>query len=197
MRREVKLKILMFSELPPDFVLFKQFNISAKNMYENLLALHSVDSCNQEVISVEDIYEITDCLDSLALRKKNGTSMTQTSLPTETLADLQWPPDEEEYVVTLQEDGWSIGSVQSYNTEQDTILVQSLTSLNTRAKDDQGKTYWIYPTEEKLDQYGRKNVLDTRPSISLAKNVKRRDPVFVLYNREVIEALSTQLFNCT
>ena len=191
MRREVKLKKLMFSELPPDFVLFKQFNISAKNMYENLLALHSVDSCNQEVISVEDIYEITDCLDSLALRKKNGTSMTQTSLPTETLADLQWPPDEEEYVVTLQEDGWSIGSVQSYNTEQDTILVQSLTSLNTRAKDDQGKTYWIYPTEEKLDQYGRKNVLDTRPSIFLAKNVKRRDPVFVLYNREVIEALST------
>ena len=149
-------------------------------MYETLLALHSVDSCNQEVISVEDIYEITDCLDSLALRKKNGTSMTQTSLPTETLADLQWPPDEE-YVVTLQEDGWSIGSVQSYNTEQDTILVQSLTSLNSRAKDDQGKTYWIYPTEEKLDQYGRKNVLDTRPSISLAKNVKRRDPVFVLY----------------
>ena len=85
----------------------------------------------------------------------------------------------------------SIGFVQSYNTEQDTILVQSLTSLNTRAKDDQGKTYWIYPTEEKLDQYGRKNVLDTRPSIFLAKNVKRRDPVFVLYNREVIEALST------
>ena len=70
MRREVKLKKLMFSELPADFVFFKQFNISAKNMYENLLGLHSVESCNQEVISVEDIYEITDSLNNLPLGKK-------------------------------------------------------------------------------------------------------------------------------
>ena len=63
MRREVKFKKLVFSELPPDFVLFKQYNITAKQMYQNLLALHSVDNSNQEVISVEDIYEITDSLD--------------------------------------------------------------------------------------------------------------------------------------
>ena len=87
------------------------------------------------------------------------------------------------------------GSVQSYNDEQDAILAQLLTSLNTRAKDDKGKTYWIYPSEEKLDLYKRKNILDIRPSISLAKNIKRRDPVFALCNREVIEALSIQLFD--
>ena len=40
-----------------------------------------------------------------------------------------------------------------------------------------------------------KNILDIRPSISLAKNIKRRDPVFALCNREVIEALSIQLFD--
>ena len=48
MRREIKFKKLIFSDLPPNFVLFKQYNISAKQMYQNLLALHSVDACNQE-----------------------------------------------------------------------------------------------------------------------------------------------------
>ena len=60
LRREIKLKKIMFSELPSDFVYFKQYNISSKQMYENLLALHSVDQCNQEVITVEDVYEATD-----------------------------------------------------------------------------------------------------------------------------------------
>ena len=45
----------MFSEIPSDFVYFKQFNISAKQMYENLLALHAVDPTNQAIIIVEDI----------------------------------------------------------------------------------------------------------------------------------------------
>ena len=74
LRREIKLKKIMFSELPSDFVYFKQYNISSKQMYENLLALHSVDQFNQEVITVEDVYEATDLLDSPAaqsLREKN------------------------------------------------------------------------------------------------------------------------------
>ena len=33
-------------------------------MYENLLALHSVDQCNQEFITVDDVYEATNMLDS-------------------------------------------------------------------------------------------------------------------------------------
>ena len=59
MRREAKFKKAMFSEMPTDFILFKQYNISAKQMYQNLLALHSVDSSHQEVVSVEDIYAVT------------------------------------------------------------------------------------------------------------------------------------------
>ena len=49
-------KRLLFSEMPCDFVYFKQYHISAKLMYENLLALNTVDPSNQEVITVEDIY---------------------------------------------------------------------------------------------------------------------------------------------
>ena len=46
-------------------------------MYENLLALNSVDQCNQEVITVEDVYEATDLLDfpsaqSRTKRKKSA-----------------------------------------------------------------------------------------------------------------------------
>ena len=62
MRREVKFKKLLFSELPSDYPLFKQYNITAKLMYQNLLALHVVDKSNQASISVEDIYEVTECL---------------------------------------------------------------------------------------------------------------------------------------
>ena len=57
-------KKIIFSELPSDFVYFKQCNISSKQMYENLLALHSVDQCNQEFITVDDVYEATNMLDS-------------------------------------------------------------------------------------------------------------------------------------
>ena len=37
--------------MPSGFVYFKQYNITAKQMYENLLALHTVDPSNQEVIT--------------------------------------------------------------------------------------------------------------------------------------------------
>ena len=43
LRREVKLKKALFSKMPSDFVYFKQYNITAKQMYKNLLALHMVD----------------------------------------------------------------------------------------------------------------------------------------------------------
>ena len=67
--------------------------------------------------------------------------------------------------------------------------------IKTRAKDDIGKTYWVYTEDESTDVYERKHVLTLRPSIALAKNVKRKDPVFALLNREVIEAFTKDLFN--
>ena len=74
------------------------------------------------------------------------------------------------------------------------ISVQSLSPLKTRAKDDEGKTYWIYPAEDNVDDYEKKHVLEIRPSVSLAKNIKRKDLVFALLNREIIEALAQKLY---
>ena len=178
LRREIKLKKIMFSELPSDFVYFKQYNISSKQMYENLLALHSVDQFNQEVITVEDVYEATDLLDSPAAQSQTKRKKSAAPTSAESELDFQWPLEEEEFVITLEEDGWNFGSVQSYNQEQDTICVQALTTLKTRAKDDVGKTYRIYPTEEEVDHFEKKHVLEIRPSVTLAKNIKRKDLVF-------------------
>ena len=43
LQREVKFKKVMFSEMPSDFIYFKQYNITAKQMYDNLLAFLTVD----------------------------------------------------------------------------------------------------------------------------------------------------------
>jgi hypothetical protein len=59
MQREMKLKKLIFSELPLDFVLLKQYNISSKQMFSNLLALHTVDPEHEVTISVDDIFKVT------------------------------------------------------------------------------------------------------------------------------------------
>ena len=173
MRREAKLKKTMFSEMPTDFILFKQYNISAKQMYQNLLALHSVDSSHQEVVSVEDIYAVTESLDSLSMQnptKKRSALAPERRAPT---GDVQWPPQEEDFVITLDEGGWGLGSVQSYDPDQDSIQVQLLQTLKTRAKDDKGKTYWVYPDEENVDQFQQKHVLDIR---------------------EIVEAMCCQIF---
>ena len=84
-------------------------------MYQNLLALHSVDACNQEVISVEDIYEITDSLDSLSVGKPQNKS--RTAQEPEEAPDLEWPPQE--------------GSVQAYDQDKDVFNSISHTIKNT------------------------------------------------------------------
>ena len=69
LEKEVEFKKALFSEMPCDFVYFKQYHISAKLMYENLLALNTVDPSNQEVITVEDIYLLVY---SLSISSLNG-----------------------------------------------------------------------------------------------------------------------------
>ena len=95
MRKEIKFKKMVFSELPSDFVLFKQYNISATKMYQNLLALHAVDTANQEIISVEDIYEVTNVLASLpsldATHSSKKTTRPHSVASEEPFADFQWP----------------------------------------------------------------------------------------------------------
>jgi len=199
MRREVKFKKLLFSDLPSDFKLFRQHNISAKVMYQNLLQLHAVDESNQEIISVEDIYEITDTLSSLNIGKQKGKSKNpigpSTTSGVNQIADLEWPPHEEEFVITLDEEGWNLGSVQAYIVESDEIEVQPMEPLQTRAKDDHGKTYWSYTADDNPNSYKKNHILDLRPSVSLAKNIKRKDPVFALLNREMVESVSQSLYS--
>ena len=197
MRKEIKFKKMVFSELPTDFVMFKQYNITASKMFQNLMALHAVDPANQESISVEDIYEVTDALASLpSLHRPKASRKKQSSAQVgqESLADLEWPPQEEEFVVALEADGWRICCVISYDEAHKTITAHQLEPIKTRAKDDYGKTYWIYSAEEKEEVYEKKNILSVRPSVVLAKNIKQKDPVFALINRELIEGVSASLF---
>ena len=199
MRREVKFKKLLFSDLPPDFKLFRQHNISAKIMYQNLLQLHAVDKSNQEIISVEDIYEITETLSTINHGRPKGKSRNPSQVSplsdSNLIADLEWPPHKEEFIITLDEDGWNLGSVQGYKVDADEIEVQLLDPLKTRAKDNQGKTYWIYSANDQSDVYTRNHVLDLLPSVTLAKNIKRKDPVFALLNREMVESVSQSLYS--
>ena len=111
------------------------------------------------------------------------------------IADLEWLPHKEEFIITLDEDGWNLGSVQGYKVDADEIEVQLLDPLKTRAKDNQGKTYWIYSANDQSDVYTRNHVLDLRPSVTLAKNIKRKDPVFALLNRVMVESVSQSLYS--
>ena len=65
-------------------------------------------------------------------------------------------------------------------------------ALKTQAKDDSGKTYWVY-SDMDIDNYKQTSILDMRPSVSLAKNIKRNEPVFSLLNREIIESVTAPL----
>ena len=49
--------------------------------------------------------------------------------------------------------------------------------------------------EEQLENYEKKHTLEIRPSVSLANNIKRKDPVFQLLNREIVEAVCAQFFD--
>ena len=72
------------------------------------------------------------------------------------------PVKEEEFIITTQEDGWNLGSVRSQNQEEDSISVQALFTLKTKVKDDERKTYWIYPNEDDADDFQRKHVFESQ-----------------------------------
>ena len=85
-----------------------------------------------------------------------------------------WPVQEEEFIITIQEDGWNLDSVRSQNQEEDSISVQVLFTLETKVKDDERKTYWIYPNEDVADDFQRKHVFEIKPSVIVAKYVKEK-----------------------
>ena len=76
-------------------------------MYENLLALHSVDQCNQEFITVDDVYEATNMLDSPTAQSQTKRKRSAAALSADPELDFQWLIQEEEFLITLEEDGWN------------------------------------------------------------------------------------------
>ena len=96
------------------------------------------------------------------------------------MSNLQWPPQKEDFIITLGEAGWSLGCTQSYDEDRDVVCVQSLASLKTRAKDDMGKTYWIYPDEKEVNFFEQKNV--------------QKDLVLALLNREIFDSIVGESF---
>ena len=87
------------------------------------------------------------------------------------MTDLEWPPSEEEFV-SLEEGGWRLCSAIAYDEKSNSIKAHLLEPIKTRAKDDTGKTYWIYSKEARVEHLKKKHILTVRPSVSLAKNVK-------------------------
>ena len=47
-----------------------------------------------------------------------------------------WPVKEEEFFITMQEDGWNLESVQWYNQRENSIKGQALSTCKTKEKDD-------------------------------------------------------------
>ena len=77
-------------------------------MYENLLALHTVDPSNQKVITVDNIFVVSESAGTQSASKPAKKSRAPSEEP---LGDFVWPLQEEEFVITLQEDGWNLASV--------------------------------------------------------------------------------------
>ena len=125
MRKEIKVKKLIFSELPNGFVLLKQYNISSTKMYQNLLELHAVDSSNQETLANEDIEEAINVLASNptleCTQSSNKSAKPHLLASEEPFANLEWPPSKEEIFIALLENKWSVCSMISCDEASDTI----------------------------------------------------------------------------
>ena len=67
-----------------------------------MLALHTVDPSDQEVITVEDVYVASQSVGTQSASKQAKRSKVPAEEP---LRDFIWPLQDEEFVITLQEDG--------------------------------------------------------------------------------------------
>ena len=111
------------------------------------------------------------------------------------MTDLEWPPSEEVFIVSLEEGCWRHCSAIAYDEKSNSIKAHQLEPIKTPAKDDAGKTYWTCSEEKRVEYFKEKHILTVRPSVSLAKNIKRKDPVFALMNREIIDRVTAQMFD--
>ena len=142
-----------------DFILFKQYNLSLSKMYQNLLALHAVKSGRYLRGGYRWSWRITFFSPSSSKSKIKEKNPSPAVEPNEAPANLKWTLPEDDFLVTLEDDGWRICFVVSFDDARNTIEVYELLSISTRAKGDTGKTYWIYSPEENIETHDEKNVL--------------------------------------
>ena len=84
--------------MPSDFVYFQQYNIAAKQIYENLLALYTTDPKNQDVVT-EDVYITPESAGIQAENKPAKRSKDPAEVPQR---EFIWPVKEEEFVILNQ-----------------------------------------------------------------------------------------------
>ena len=121
-RKGIKVKKLIFSEFPNNFVLFKKYNIFSTKMYQNLLELHGVDSSNQEIITVmkEQMFLLQTLLLSALNHQKNLQSYVWWHLKG---LLLEWPPSEKKFFVAFLENGLSVQSSAMIRSKIQSMLI--------------------------------------------------------------------------
>ena len=97
---------------------------------------------------MEDIYVASESVRNQSANKQAKRSRAPSEEP---LRDFSWPLQEEEFVITLQEDGWNLGSMQSYDPQQDT--------MDLRNRQD---VFWITPSFSSV--WRSPPVLKSRPN---------------------------------
>ena len=70
---------------------------------------------------MEDIYVASESAGTQFASKQAKRSSVTSEEP---LGDFIWPLQEEEFVITLQENDWNLASLQSYNQQDDSVSVQ-------------------------------------------------------------------------
>ena len=55
--------------------------------------------------------------------------------------------------------------------------------------------YRMYTSDDQNKIYRQKHILDLRPSVSLAMDIKLKNPVYVSLNDKIVEAISQPLYN--
>ena len=69
-------------------------------MYENLLALHTVDQKNQDVVTIKDIYIASK---SAGIQSANKPAKRLRAFVEDPQGEFIWPVKEEEFIITIQE----------------------------------------------------------------------------------------------
>ena len=84
---------------------------------------------------MEDIYVASRSAGTQFASKQAKRSRVTSEEP---LGDFIWPLQEEEFVITLQENDWNLASLQSYNQQDDSVSVQE--NQSKRSREDIGYT---------------------------------------------------------